>query len=136
MRSNGRLEDMETGAVDVRCVIVDDNLGFLVTASKFLDRHGVSVVGVASSSAEALECVQQQHPDVTIVDLKLGEESGFRLAEEILSGPVPTQVILTSTHSESEYGELIAASPALAFVRKEHLSPETIRRLLGADPRS
>jgi DNA-binding NarL/FixJ family response regulator len=74
--------------------------------------------------------VQKQQPDVTIVDLKLGEESGFRLAEQIVNGPVPTQVILTSTHSESEYGELIAASPALGFVRKEHLSPEAIRRLL------
>jgi DNA-binding NarL/FixJ family response regulator len=121
---------MESGAVDVRCVIVDDNPGFLLTAAKFLDRRGVSVVGFASSSAEALECVQEQQPDVTIVDLMLGEESGFRLAELIADGPVPTQVILTSTHSESEYGELIADSPALGFVRKEHLSPEAIRRLL------
>jgi DNA-binding NarL/FixJ family response regulator len=128
---------MESGAVDVRCVIVDDNPGFLRTAAKFLDRRGVSVVGFATSSAEALECVQEQQPDVTIVDLKLGEESGFRLAEQIVNGPVPTQVILTSTHSESEYGELIAASPALGFVRKEHLSPEAIRRLLddAAGPR-
>jgi DNA-binding NarL/FixJ family response regulator len=127
---------MESGAVDVRCVIVDDNPGFLVTAAKFLDRRGVSVVGYATSSAEALECVQKQQPDVTIVDLKLGEESGFRLAEQIINGPVPTKVILTSTHSESEYGELIAASPALGFVRKEHLSPEAIRGMLdgAADP--
>jgi DNA-binding NarL/FixJ family response regulator len=128
---------MESGAVDVRCVIVDDNPGFLRTAAEFLDRRGVSVVGFAGSSAEALECVQEHRPDVTIVDIMLGDESGFRLAELLAEGPVPTQVILTSTHSESEYGELIAASPALGFVSKEHLSPEAIRRLLdeAADPR-
>lgn len=123
---------MESGAVDVRCVIVDDNPGFLVTASKLLDRQGVSVVGVATTSAEALECVQRQRPDVTVVDLKLGEESGFRLAEQIVNGQVHSQVILTSTHSESEYGELIAASPVLGFIPKEYLSPEAIRRLVDA----
>ena len=125
---------MDPGAVDVRCVIVDDNPGFLITASKLLDRHGVSVVAVATTSAEALNCIQEQRPDVTIVDLKLGEESGFKLAEQIADGPVPSHVILTSTHSESEYGELIAASPVLGFIAKEHLSPEAIRRMVEAGP--
>jgi DNA-binding NarL/FixJ family response regulator len=123
---------MDSGAVDVRCIIVDDNPGFLITASKLLDRQGVSVVAVASNSAEALQCVQAQRPDVAIVDLKLGEESGLQLAEQIANGPVPSHVILTSTHSESEYGELIAASPVLGFIPKENLSPEAIRRLVEA----
>lgn len=121
---------MDSGVADVRCVLVDDNPGFLITASKLLDRQGVSVVAVATTSAEALQCVQEQRPDVAVVDLQLGDESGFRLAEQIVNGPVPSQVILTSTHSESEYGELIAASPALGFIAKEHLSPEAIRRLV------
>lgn len=120
--------------MDVRCIIVDDNPGFLSTASKLLDRQGVSVVGVATSSAEALKCVRQLRPDVAVVDLQLGEESGFRLAEQIANGPVPARVILTSTHSESEYGELIAASPVLGFIAKEHLSPEAIRRMVEAGP--
>jgi len=123
---------MDPGAVDVRCVIVDDNPGFLITASKLLDRQGLSIVAVATNSADALQCIQEQRPDVTLVDLKLGEESGFRLAEQIADGPVPSHVILTSTHSESEYGELIAASPVLGFIPKEHLSPQAIRRMVEA----
>jgi DNA-binding NarL/FixJ family response regulator len=123
---------MDSGAVDVRCVIVDDNPGFLITASKLLDRQGVSIVAVATNSAEALECIQEQRPDVAVVDLKLGDESGFRLAEQIANSPVPPHVILTSTHSESEYGELIDASPVLGFIPKEQLSPEAIRRLVEA----
>jgi len=123
---------MDPGAVDVRCVIVDDNPGFLITASKLLDRQGLSIVAVATNSADALQCIQEQRPDVTLVDLKLGEESGFRLAEQIADGPVPSHVILTSTHSESEYGELIAASPVLGFIAKEHLSPQAIRRMVEA----
>jgi DNA-binding NarL/FixJ family response regulator len=123
---------MEKGVEALRCVIVDDNPEFLDTAANLLGRQGISIVGVATTSTEALKCVEQQNPDVTIVDIKLGDESGFQLAEQIARGTVPSPVILISTHSEYEYGELIAASPALGFVAKEHLSPERIRRLLEA----
>jgi len=129
---SGQTEVMETGAEALRCVIVDDNPEFLDTAAKLLGRQGISIVGVASTSAEALKCVQDHRPDVTIVDIKLGDESGFELTEQIVRGAVPSPVILTSTHSGHEYSELIAASPALGFVAKEHLSPEEIRRLLDA----
>jgi DNA-binding NarL/FixJ family response regulator len=120
----------------LRCVIVDDNPEFLDTAANLLGRQGISIVGVATTFAEALRCVERHKPDVAIVDIKLGDESGFQLAEQLVGAAVPTPVILTSTHSECEYGELIASSPALGFVAKEHLSPERVRRLLeAADPR-
>jgi DNA-binding NarL/FixJ family response regulator len=128
---------MQKGVEALRCVIVDDNPEFLDTAANLLGRQGISIVGVAKTSAEALKCVQEHKPDVTLVDIKLGGESGFQLAEQIARGVVQSPVILISTHSEYEYGELIAASPALGFVAKEDLSPERIRRLLeAAGPRA
>ena len=128
--AGGQTDVMENGAETLRCVLIDDNPDFLETAAKLLGREGVSIVGVATNSAEALRCVEQQKPDVAIVDIKLGEESGFHLAEQIVGGPVSAPVILTSTHSGREYGELIASSSALGFVPKEQLSLEAIRRLL------
>ncbi|BBX03988.1 response regulator [Mycolicibacterium moriokaense] len=121
---------MENGAEALRCVLIDDNPDFLEIAAKLLGRQGVSIVGVATNSAEALQCIEEQKPDVAIVDIKLGKESGFDLAEQIVGCPTPSPVILTSTHSGREYGELIASSPALGFVPKEQLSLEAIRRLL------
>ena len=38
----------------LRCLIVDDSDAFLETASALLEREGVTVVGEASSTAEAL----------------------------------------------------------------------------------
>lgn len=128
--AGGQTDAMENGAETLRCVLIDDNPDFLETAAKLLGREGVSIVGVATNSAEALRCVEQQKPDVAIVDIKLGEESGFHLAEQIVGAPVSAPVILTSTHSGREYGELIASSSALGFVPKEQLSLEAIRRLL------
>ena len=121
---------MESREQALRCVIVDDNPGFLEVAADYLGRHGVTIVGVATTGAEALTCVEKQKPDVTIVDINLGAESGFDLAEQLASGAVTSPVILTSTHSEQEFAEMIAASPALGFVPKVGLSPDAIRRLL------
>ena len=122
---------MEPRVQALRCVIVDDNPGFLKAAADFLGRHGVTVVGVAITGAEALTCVAELKPDVTVVDINLGVESGFDLAEQLATGAVSSPVILTSTHSEQEFAEMIAASSALGFVPKVELSPDAIRRLLN-----
>ena len=47
------------------------------------------------------------------------------------AGPVDApNVILISTHDDSEYADLIEASPALGFVAKTDLSAAAIRRML------
>lgn len=117
----------------LRCVIVDDNPGFLDAAAKFLGHHGITVVGVASTIAEALSCIAQLRPDVTVVDINLGDESGFELAEQLAGSPASPPVILTSTHSEEEFADMIAVSPAIGFVPKGELSPDAMRRLLAAE---
>jgi DNA-binding NarL/FixJ family response regulator len=122
---------MKSKVEALRCVIVDDNRGFLDAAADFLGHHGITVVGAASTIAAALSCVGQTRPDVTIVDINLGDESGFELAEQLAGGPVSSPVILTSTHSEQEFAEMIAISPALGFVPKVDLSPDAMRRLLA-----
>ena len=114
-----------------RCVIVDDNAAFLEAAANMLGRDGLTVVGVASSSAEALRCVAQLRPDVAVVDIDLGGESGFDLAEQLADGAAVSSVILTSTHSEQDFADMIAASPALGFVPKVELSADAVLRLLG-----
>lgn len=112
----------------IRCLIVDDNASFLEGASALLTREGMDVVGVASNSAEARRLVAELRPDVTLVDIDLGDEDGFQLAEELSrnhSEPF-SPVILVSTHSGEELAQLIEASPALGFVPKAHLSAQAI----------
>jgi CheY-like chemotaxis protein len=114
-------------------VILDDNRDFLDAAARLLEHQGISVVAVATSSADGLERVKDLRPDVTLVDIDLGEESGFDVVEQLNrngSGDgVPT--ILISTHAEEDFAELVAASPALAFISKAALSGSAIREVLG-----
>src|ERR1700722_11972256 len=69
----------------LRCLLVDDNDVFLETASLLLEREGLTVVGMASNIAEALEQARALRPDLILVDIGLGDESGFTLAR-LLAG--------------------------------------------------
>jgi DNA-binding NarL/FixJ family response regulator len=116
----------------VRCLIVDDSENFRDAARSMLERAGISVVGVACNSVEALSRYRELQPDVTLVDVDLGAESGFDLAVELhdANSPAPS-VILISTHSELDFADMIGASPALGFLPKFALSPTAIRELVA-----
>ncbi|MDT5213257.1 MAG: hypothetical protein QOK18_1496 [Mycobacterium sp.] len=117
----------------MRCVIVDDSAAFIDAARRLLEHDGIAVVGVASTSAEALRCVQDLRPDVILVDVNLGEENGFELAEQIHRAglPAPPPVVMISTDNEQDLAELIATSPAVGFVAKLGLSGGAVRDLLA-----
>ena len=117
---------------DVRCLIVDDSADFRDAASAMLERAGISVVK-ASNSAEALQYYEDFHPDVALVDIDLGGEDGFELAEQLDRAGAASHlaVILVSTYAESDLEEMINASPAVGFLQKLSLSPDAIRNLVN-----
>jgi DNA-binding NarL/FixJ family response regulator len=113
-------------------LIVDDNRLFLEAARVLLEQEGLRVVGVAATSAEALQRAQELRPEVVLVDIGLGDESGFDLARRLAGyhrGGSPA-VILISTHARADFADLIAESPAAGFVPKPELSAEAIRRIV------
>jgi DNA-binding NarL/FixJ family response regulator len=116
----------------MRCVIVDDSRHFLAAARGLLAREGVTVVGTASTTAEAATLIGQSRPDVVLVDIDLGGESGFDLIADLHAHGESTPMILISSHAEQDFEELIAASPAVGFVAKTSLSAGAVLRLLNS----
>jgi DNA-binding NarL/FixJ family response regulator len=116
----------------LRCLLVDDSAQFLAAARRWLDGQGITVVGVASNLTEALHQAAELHPDVVLVDIDLGGESGFQVTKQLQerSDGELFDVILISAHAEEDYAELIAASPAVGFVSKTALSGERICELV------
>jgi CheY-like chemotaxis protein len=126
--------------VTFRCLIVDDNRQFGDTARSLLEGHGMAVVGVATSGFEAVQRAEELRPDVALIDIDLGDESGFEVARHIADHGSSSRprVILFSTHDPSDFADLIEASPAVGFLAKTDLSAATICELLaragGAGP--
>jgi DNA-binding NarL/FixJ family response regulator len=118
-------------------LIVDDNWLFVEAARDRLEQEGLRVVGVAAASAEALRRAEELRPEVVLVDIMLGGESGFELARRLAAhyrdgGPT---VILISTYSAADFAAPIAESPAAGFLPKRELSADAIRRIVdGGGP--
>jgi DNA-binding NarL/FixJ family response regulator len=119
----------------LRILIVDDSRHFLDAARGALEQNGVTVVGLASTSADALRLARELDPDGILVDVDLGDESGLDLARQFAAvdaGPV----VLISAYPESELADLIAASSAIGFVSKSELSASAVSGLIAAGRRS
>jgi DNA-binding NarL/FixJ family response regulator len=113
-----------------RTLIVDDSELFLASAERLLDVGGLEIVGTARTGSEAIRLAEELRPELVLVDIDLGEESGFDLAKALADlRPAPT-VVLISTHSEAEVVEMVAASPAAGFIPKSRLDAAALKAFL------
>jgi DNA-binding NarL/FixJ family response regulator len=111
----------------IRCLIVDDSPRFAQAAKELLVDEGIEVLGCAATGDEAVRLTRELRPELALVDIDLGQESGLDVANRLSSvgdGTLPAGVILISTHAREEFAELIARSTALGFL-------DAIAELLG-----
>jgi DNA-binding NarL/FixJ family response regulator len=110
----------------MRVVIVDDNEEFVRSARAFLSGDGLTDVGDAGDGAAALAVVAAERPDVVLVDVELGAESGFEVARALAAADGAPAIVMTSTHSEPDLAALLDDSPAAGFVAKARLSARAV----------
>ena len=115
-------------------LIVDDSQPFLHAARDLLERQGLRIVGLASTSAEAMRRSAELHPDVVLIDITLASESGFELVRQLSARDNnAAALILISTHARADFADLIADSPAAGFVPKSELPADAIRRIASGN---
>jgi CheY-like chemotaxis protein len=119
----------------LRSLLVDDSPRFLAAARDLLEREGIEVVGIASTIDDAMRLTGALRPDLCIVDIDLGDESGFDLARRLAAEPAGRQqrVLLISAYPERDFSDMIADSPAVGFLPKPELSAARIRAMLATD---
>jgi CheY-like chemotaxis protein len=117
----------------VRCMIVDDDDDFLRVARELLEGEGITVVAAVSTGAQACRTSRHLRPDVALVDINLGTETGFDVAHLLANQaePEPPQVILISASAGDSVTDMIADSQAVSFLPKENLSGTAIRTILA-----
>jgi DNA-binding NarL/FixJ family response regulator len=114
-----------------RTLIVDDSEQFLASAERLLGLGGLTIVGTARSGSEAVRLAKEGRPDVALVDIDLGGENGLDVARDLAAlSPAPV-VVLISTHTEAEVGEMVAASRAVGFIPKSRLDAAAVRAFLS-----
>jgi CheY-like chemotaxis protein len=116
--------------VMMKILIVDDEINVRKLYSEELESEGYRTVS-ASNVREALEKVEQEEPDLVILDIKLGEESGIEALMKIARQRKHLPVILNSAYSI--YRDNFQTWAADAYIVKSvDLAPlkEKIREIL------
>ncbi len=113
------------------CLLVDDNRNFLEAAARHLMAQGLSVIGCASTSEEALQFVDAEAPNVVLVDLELGSDDGLELVPKLLRRRPGLSVIVISAYDPDDIEEVVSGSGALGFLPKERLSAEGVLAILA-----
>jgi DNA-binding NarL/FixJ family response regulator len=86
----------------VRLVLIEDHQALREGLELLLGRHGVEVVGTAGTASEGRELIERLEPDVSLVDIRLGDDSGIDLTRKVLDGDASRRVVLYTGSSDVE----------------------------------
>ncbi len=114
----------------MRYLLVDDNGAFLEASRTLLSREGLDIVGTAATTAECVRAAKELDPDVILVDVDLGAESGLALADQLADASAGWGVIFMSSHSAEDYAELAAEAGALGFLTKSELCRDSVEAIV------
>lgn len=112
------------------CILVDDNLEFLESAKAIFAGTAIDVVGIAQVGVEAGRLARELEPDVALVDVNLGGESGVHVAAMLAALDKPPRIILISTLAEDDLAALAKSSAAEGFLAKAKLSADAVLALV------
>jgi DNA-binding NarL/FixJ family response regulator len=80
--------------MSLRLVLIEDHQALREGLELLLDREGLDVVGTAGTAAEGRVLVEELAPDVALVDIRLGEDSGITLTGELIDGDPERRIVL------------------------------------------
>lgn len=117
---------------DIRVIVVDDHPVFRLGMAALLGSlEGVTVVGDAGDAATARNLVLAESPNVVLMDLHLGDESGIEATREITRRD-PDVAILVITMQEDDESVVAAIRAGARGYLLKGASPEEVERAIRA----
>jgi len=114
----------------VPVMVVDDQLPFRSAARAVLRRlPEFELVGEASSGPEAIALAGDLRPALVLMDINMPEMNGIEATRRLVVDHPEVVVILCSTYEFADLPPDAGTSGARAYLNKERLGAETLRRL-------
>ena len=112
----------------MQVLIVDDHVGYRTVASAVVAATtGFELMGVADSVDEARRKVASgPPPDLVLMDVNLGDESGVDLTRELAEAHPSMNVLLVSVLRRDELPPEAETCGAIGYLPKARLSPAAL----------
>jgi DNA-binding NarL/FixJ family response regulator len=107
-------------AAPIRVFIIDDHRSILWGLERLIEsgKPSMQVVGTATNGTEALKIIDDAAPDLILLDIGLGEESGIDAIPGLLARTRAKILVLTGIRDESIHDKAVLAG-ASGVVEKE-----------------
>lgn len=83
------------------------------------DIKGIQVIGEASDGREALQLVEEQHPDIVVMDIAMAGMNGLEATMRITRDYPDVRVIILSMHMNEEYVLQALRAGAAGYLLKD-----------------
>jgi len=115
-----------------RVLVVDDHAIVRDALRQLLDREtdDFSVEGEAADGKVAVQMAIEGEWDLMLLDITLPKKNGIKVLEEVIAVKSNLPIIMLSSHSKDEYGELALSKGAAGYIEKGETSKliEAMRR--------
>ncbi|MCU0857151.1 MAG: response regulator transcription factor [Pontiellaceae bacterium] len=113
-----------------KILIVDDHVLVRQGLRDFIEHEpGWVVCGEAAHCADALKCCAETAPDLALIDLSLGGESGLDLVKDIAVRFPEIKMLVLSMQDEILYSERVLRAGASGYVGKDTTSAVLIEAM-------
>jgi DNA-binding NarL/FixJ family response regulator len=113
-----------------RIVLIDDHPVVRRGMNDLLSHEpDLLVCGEAEGETDALVTLEEQKPDVVVLDLTLKDGNGVDLIKQIRGRFHDTRIVVLTMHDESLFGARCFRAGAAGFVNKEEASEKVIEAI-------
>jgi DNA-binding NarL/FixJ family response regulator len=110
----------------IRVILADDHAVVRAGIRQFLEQAGdIQLIGEATDGEIAIHMIEENHPDVAVLDIQMPKATGIEVSKEIRAHRLPVGILILTSYDDDPYVTAVLKAGANGYVLKT-ASPEEI----------
>lgn len=106
---------------DARVLLVDDNAAIMDRASDMLQTD-YQIIGKLADGNSVCAEVKKLRPDITVLDISMGEHSGIEIAQQLREQGYMGEIIFLTVHEDPDFVSAAIGAGGRGYVIKSRMN--------------